>query len=120
MRATGGGDPLERVTGEPVPDPLGERPGVLLAVEVERERVPIERRPLDPGAATLDSDRSDRAEQRGPDARAAALRPYVEILEPQARPALPRREGPVEQREADRRAVHLGDQRLRRRRRSEQ
>ena len=96
------GNPRERPAVEAVEDPIVEPARADLVVEAQRELVPIERRPLEPRAPTRDSDLRDVGQQRGSDARAAVRRRDVQVLEPDPRPRLPRREGGVEQGEAGR------------------
>ena len=114
----------ERGAVEPVEDPGIQAGGADLLVEVERGLVPIERGPLEARTPARDRDGGQVGQQRGADARASVFRRDVQILQPQPRPALPCREGAVEQREARglpgaARTACLRDQRLGRRRRTE-
>src|ERR1039458_1751542 len=117
---TGGGQITKRLAIQAVGDPLVHRLRAEPPVEAERERVPVERRPLQPLAATLAHERRDRLEQRFAHALATVSRAHEQILEPHACTGEEARESRKEQGVAQRSRVAFGDQRLGGRARAEQ
>src|SRR5436309_11111795 len=89
-------------------------------IEAERKLVPVERGPLEPRAPPLDREVREMRQKHSANARPAMLGRDVQVLEPDARAALPRGDGRVEHRKASRPTLELRDQRLRRSARSKQ
>src|SRR5665213_143436 len=85
-------EPGQRVAVQAVARPPGHGPRPDGPVEAERGLVPIQHRPVDPGAALRPSLAGQRGQERGAHAAAAGLRSHVEVLEVDAEPARPRRE----------------------------
>src|SRR6266704_2628465 len=104
-----GVEPLERGAGEAEDGPLVPRRRAVRAVEVDRGRVPVQHAPFQPAVAALDADAGQLGQQGFAETLAAALRPYVEVLEVDAVAAQPGREAQEPQRETGHLALDHGD-----------
>src|SRR6202158_3375787 len=72
------GEPLTR---EAIHGPVGVGPGSQPLIELDRLAVPVEDRPLEPAAISLQRDACELAEQRAPNSVAAPLGNHKEGLE---------------------------------------
>lgn len=95
---------------QPVDNPLIQPPGLQFLVEAQRWLVPIQRRPLEPGAASPDRDGGKLVEQGYAHAAPAMLLGHEQILQPDTRTALPGGKRAVEQGEPHRPGLQLSQQ----------
>src|SRR2546426_794846 len=113
MRPLFSGKRAEWLAGEPVHSPLGVGFRAEALVEPDRVLVPVEHGPLEPAAAAVDRHLRQTLEQHATDAATAMLGHDEEILEIETRLGEEGRERVKKEREADRLAVVICDQRLR-------
>ena len=73
--------PIERIASHSERRPLIEGLSTHSLVEVDRQVIPVEHRPLEPAAISLDRDASKRREQREPDSLSPCLRGDEQIFE---------------------------------------
>src|SRR3954468_17359295 len=112
-------EPGERLALEADAHPVVDRPAAVRDVEVDRARVPREDGEVEPDVAALHRELRDALEERLADTAAAGVLADEEVLQVERTPR-PRRVRLVEEREAHRAVVDLGEQALERWRRLRQ
>src|SRR5262245_1214574 len=98
-----GREPRESLAGDAEDGPVVQRCGAQRFVELDGRRIPIQRCPLEAGAAPLMRDARHVQQQSAPVPLAAKLRLYVDIFEPQTARSEERGKVVEEHRESHRR-----------------